>query len=106
MLKDDVHDIWSLMDDMVENNKKAGIEDGNIAIAQDNVPLLSKVIEKTRNIIMDDDGLRITREIVEEFTHYGVVLSMYNSYSDMIIYLKYKDIGIEVASVPKKDLIS
>jgi hypothetical protein len=106
MLMDDVHDIWQIMDDMIDINKKAGIEDGNIAIAQDNVPLLSKVIEKTRNIIMDDNGLRITREIVEEFAHYGIVLSMYNSYADMIIYLKYKDIGIEVASVPKKDLIS
>lgn len=106
MLIDDVHDIWGIMDDIIENNKKAGIYGGGIAIAQDNVPLLSKVIEKTRNIIMDNDGLRITKEIVEEFKHYGIELSMYNSYADMIIYLKYKDIGIEVASVPKKDLIS
>ena len=106
MLIDEVHDIWSLMDDMIINNKKVGVIDGGIAIANSNVPLLSKVIEKTRNIIMDNDGLRITREMVEEFKHYGIELSMFNSYSNMIIYLKYRDIGIEIVDVPKKDLIS
>ena len=106
MLKDDVKEIWSLLDNMVINNEKAGIEDGNIAIANTNVPLLSQVIEKTKKVIYDEDGLHITREIVEEFKHCEIDLGLYKDYSEMVIYVRYKDIGIEVTRVPKKELIS
>lgn len=80
---------------------------GDHAPHTDILPLVSIITNKIKNVICDSDGnLSITREILEEFKSYNIDISMYNEYSDMVIYAKYKDIGMEITRVQKKELIS
>ena len=106
MKKEDIHYIWSILYNIIEINKEMNIQDNNLVVTEKNIPLLKEVIQKTKDVIINDNELCISKEILDEFANYDIYLSMYSDYADMVVYIKFHYIGIEITRVPKKDLIS